>query len=91
MKTRESQPLWSVRDAKSKLSELLRLAREQGPQYIGKHNPCVVIAREEWEARIHPEEGLASWLLKNSPKVEFDLPPRGRSTSRKIPFAESDS
>ena len=46
MKTRAPNATWTVREAKSKLSEVFRRAHKQGPQYIGKRGQTVVVSRE---------------------------------------------
>lgn len=80
--------MWTVSEAKIRLSEILRRARENGPQLIGKHSTCVVVSKEEWDAITHPEESLVGWLVAHSPKVDFELPERGQSTNRTLPFAD---
>ena len=80
---------WTVRDAKSRLSELLRYAREKGPQVIGSRDQCVVISMEVWESFTQPHQTLGQWLVAKSPLVEFDLPIRGNSEGiREIPFSD---
>ena len=77
---------WSVADAKARLSEVLRLAREGQPQVIGTQEPCVVITLEEYQRQSHP--GLA--LLAIGARlggVEFDLPPREPGRSVVMPDA----
>ncbi len=87
-----SESTWTVREAKSRLSEVLRCARKNGPQFIGTRDPCVVVSREEWEAHAKPKERLSSWLLNHSPGVDgLETPPRGASDSRSLPFSEGDS
>jgi prevent-host-death family protein len=81
-----TEQLWTVKEAKSKLSEILRRARESGPQWIGSRNQCVVVSRQEWEKQNAPSESLGTWLTKNSPGVAFDVPERGESEGREIPF-----
>lgn len=70
---------WSVMDAKARLSEVLRLAREGKPQVIGTQEPCVVISMQDWE-RVKSKEHLGRTLLAIGARiggVEFELPPRG--------------
>jgi prevent-host-death family protein len=40
-----------VQEAKAKLSEVLRKAREEGPQLIGTQHACVVVPLEAWEEK----------------------------------------
>ena len=35
--------VWTVAEAKARLSEILRLAEEEGPQHIGARKPFVVV------------------------------------------------
>lgn len=85
----ESDTVWTVREAKSRLSEILRRARKRGPQYIGKREQCVLISREELEAHLEPKQSLSTWLLHHAPKANLKIPKRGGSSSRPIPFSES--
>jgi len=41
---------WTIAEAKARLSDLLRLAREDGPQYIGTKKSFVVISEEQQAA-----------------------------------------
>lgn len=80
--------LWGIREAKSQLSEVLRRARHGGPQYIGKREPCVLVSVEQWETLTKPAVSLSSWLLDHRPGVELELPERGQSSDRPLPFSE---
>lgn len=82
----KSETIWSVSDANGRLYEVLRPAREKGPQYIGKRGTCVVVPRAEWEAKVSPQEDLTTWLLKHSPHVDLEHPARGASSGRSLPF-----
>lgn len=77
---------WTIAEAKARLSELLRLVREEGPQYIGIKKSFVVISEEEWLSLKRPKQPLGLWLIKNMPTVgELELPDRNE-TDREIPF-----
>lgn len=39
---------WTVAEAKARLSEVLRLAEEEGPQRIGTERSFVVVPAEAW-------------------------------------------
>ncbi len=82
-------PSWTVAEAKSKLSELLRRARSEGPQRIGARDHFVVVTGEEWARLNVPKKPLGQWLLEEMPKVELELPDR-RDPPRAIPFADDD-
>ncbi len=79
---------WTVQDAKKKLSEILRKARKDGPQMIGRQAPCVVVSKEEWDNRTGANESLAAWLIQNSPGIDIELPVRGEGNARQIPFVD---
>ena len=76
----------TVAEAKARLSELLRLAREEGPQYIGTKKSVVVLSEEEWLSLKRPKKPLGLWLIENMPTVgELELPER-IEPDREIPF-----
>jgi prevent-host-death family protein len=76
-----AHPVWSIPDAKTRLSEILRRARTGEPQVIGTQDPCVVLSMaafadlERKAGRVH----LGRWLVRHSPKVEFEAPERTKS------------
>lgn len=81
--------IWTVRNAKAKLSEVLRCAREDGPQRIGERDTYIVITEAEWERLNTPKPHLGAWLLENMPKLEeLELPDR-KDRHRPSPFDES--
>jgi prevent-host-death family protein len=69
---------WSVQDAKAKLSEVLRRAREEGPQIVGTAQPCVVVPLEAWEQATSARMPLGQWLVRATPRGEppLELPDR---------------
>jgi hypothetical protein len=67
---------WSVVDAKAKLSEILRLAREGCPQAIGADDPCMVVSAAEFERYWRPDH-LGKFLIESAPRgIELELPSR---------------
>lgn len=80
---------WSVSEAKSRLSEVLRRARKSGPQYIGKREQCVVVSKEDWDAHSEPLESMSVWLLRHRPAVYLEAPKRGESAGRLNPYEQS--
>ena len=70
---------WSVSDAKSHLSEILRRARAGEPQIVGAQDPCVVISMKDFEQRQRPRRHMGADLLDLAKAVEADveLPLRG--------------
>lgn len=83
-----SNPVWSVPDAKTKLSEILRRARVGEPQVIGKDDPCVVLSMAEFNdlQRKAGEVHLGRWLIEHAPKVDFVAPER--TGGRANPFED---
>ena len=81
--------VWTVSEAKARLSEVLRLAEEEGPQRIGTRRPFVVVPAAAWEERAPPRKPLGQWLIENMPQgVEIELP--DRSSNRPIPFVDEE-
>lgn len=81
---------WAVTDAKAKLSEVLRCAKNYGPQRIGTQNPCYVISEEDWYNLTGQKQKLGAWLLRHFTDIgEFELPDRS-DPPRDIPFITDD-
>ena len=81
--------VWTVAEAKARLSEILRLAETEGPQRIGTRKPFVVVPAELWLAKAQPQMPLGQWLVENVPRgVHLEVP--DRSSKRKIPFVDDD-
>jgi len=84
-----SKHVWSIPDAKAKLSELLRRARAGERQIIGAQDPCVVLSIKQFEElqRASGEIHLGHWLVANTPRgVDFEAP--ARSSGHGNPFEE---
>jgi prevent-host-death family protein len=73
--------IWSIPEAKSKLSEVLRRAREGDAQVIGTQDPCVVLSMAQFTdlQRRAGQAHLGRWLIENTPRIEFEPPERTRS------------
>lgn len=83
-----SDQAWTVREAKAKLSEILRRAKEDGPQRIGERETYVVITEAEWQRLKTETPHLGNWLLENMPGLnDLELPSR-RDRVRVSPFDE---
>ena len=87
----EARPAWTVAQAKARLSEILRLAEEEGPQRIGVRSRFVVVPEHMWRDRDQPERiPMGQWIIQNWPRgIELELPDR-RDPEREIPFAQFD-
>lgn len=81
--------MWTVQEAKAKLSQVLQRARAGEAQVIGAQEPCVVISLDEYKrltARSE-EPHPGKWLVDNLAGLgEIELPPR--EDSRPSPFAD---
>lgn len=85
-----SSRAWTVSEAKAKLSEILRLAEQEGPQRIGMRRAFVVVPVAVWDARHPARQPLGRWLVENMPRgIDMDLP--DRASMRAVPFTEDDA
>ena len=82
--------VWTVAEAKAKLSEILRLAETEGPQRIGARKPFIVVPERVWrEHAPPPRKPLGQWLIENMPRgTNLEIPDRGGDSRREIPFAD---
>ena len=81
-----SKPIrvWTVTEAKARLSEILRLAEEEGPQQIGRRKAFVVVSAADWFAKRPSHKPIGRWLVENMPRgVNLDLKWRSSATLRK--------
>ncbi|MXW30488.1 MAG: hypothetical protein F4Z88_07100 [Chloroflexi bacterium] len=84
----DSPHTWTIAETKARLSEILRLADEQGPQRIGVQRAFIVVPERVWRERAHPRKPLGQWLVENFPRgIELELPSRD-DDDREIPFAD---
>jgi prevent-host-death family protein len=68
--------MWSVQEAKSRLSEILRRARAGETQVIGTRDSCLVISEAQFE-KARQERHLGRFLLDSAPRgEELELPSR---------------
>jgi antitoxin Phd len=63
--------LWRLQDAKARFSEVVRLARQAGPQRVTVRgrDAVVVVASEEYDRLRHPETGAALVRAMADPRV----------------------
>ena len=81
--------MWTVAQAKAKLSSVLKRAREGELQIIGTKDPCVVISMIEYKRLTSLQERphLGRWLVENLRGLgKIELP--SRDESRPSPFAD---
>ncbi|MYC26965.1 MAG: type II toxin-antitoxin system Phd/YefM family antitoxin [Nitrospira sp. SB0662_bin_26] len=81
---------WTIAEAKARLSEVLRLAEEEGPQRIYRRNTFVVVPERLWQQQSPLRKPLGQWLVENMPRgIELEIP--DRRSNRKIPFTDEES
>jgi prevent-host-death family protein len=81
--------MWSVQEAKAKLSEIMQKAIAGEPQIIGRQERCVVISIAEYQRlkKLEDEPHLGQWLVDHFHDLgEIELP--SRKDGREIPFAD---
>ena len=91
MSTTEPHRVWTVAEAKARLSEILRLAEEEGPQRIGR-TPAVHRGAGEGVAGSSrpPRKPLGQWLVENTCHEGVNLEAPDRSSNRPIPFIDDE-
>ena len=81
--------VWTVAEAKARLSEVLRLSETEGPQRIGTRKAFVVVPVAAWEERRPPVKPLGQWLIENVPRgTNLEVP--DRSSNRSIPYVDEE-
>ncbi len=98
MATRHSQDashgkVWTIAEAKAKLSEVLRLSESEGPQRIGARKGYVVVPEDVWLNREEPtreEERMpmGQWLLERMPRGMYSEIPRSDAPERPPFYAD---
>jgi len=77
---------WQLQDAKNRLSELVRKAREEGPQVITLHgrDAVVVVSANEFGKLSRPRGSLVDFFRKSPlAGVNLDLA-RSTDTARRV-------
>lgn len=83
--------VWTIAEAKARLSEILRLAETEGPQHIGRRKSFVVVSTGDWYAKRPPRKPMDRWLVDNMPRgVNLDITGERRSR-RERPFTTAEA
>lgn len=87
--------VWTIADAKARLSEIMRLASTEGPQHIGTQRRYVLVPEDVWDKLNATARPLGAWLVDNMPRAardadELELPDR-RDPIRDDPFERVSS
>ncbi len=88
MTARNPEPhrVWTVAEAKARLSEVLRRAEEEGPQHIGTRKSFVVVPAHVWAEKESRRQPMGEWLVANVPRgANLDIP-ASRESRRETPF-----
>jgi prevent-host-death family protein len=77
---------WQLQEAKNRLSELVRKAREEGPQVITVHgSDAVVVMAAETFRKLSLRKGTLLEFFRRSPLVGVELDiKRSRDTGRAV-------
>jgi antitoxin Phd len=81
------QDRWQLQEAKNRLSEVVRRAREDGPQVISVHgrDAVVVLEVDEYKRLRNPAGSSLVEFFQNSPLVDVELDlTRSAETGRDI-------
>lgn len=82
-----SDRIWTVAEAKARLSHILRCAEQDGPQRIGTRRTFVVVPEHVWHERAEPQVHVGRWLVENMPRG-YDLELPDRRSGRPVPFVD---
>ena len=83
--------VWTVAEAKARLSEIFRLAEEEGPQRIGTRKSFVVVPERLWQPLVPARKPLGPWLVEHAP-CDANLEIHGdRRSRRPIPFLDEEA
>ncbi len=86
---RKSPRAWTVAEAKARLSEVLRRARDEGPQRIGTRKEFIVVPASVWDEKNEPGQSLGQWLTAHAPRIgALELPPHDEGDERPGPFED---
>ena len=80
--------VWTVAEAKARLSEILRLSETEGPQRIGARKSFIVVPADVWAEKEPQRPPMGKWLVENMPRGTNLEVPIDRSSSREIPFID---
>ena len=86
-----TQHIWTLTEARAKLSEIMRRASSEGPQIIGARKSYVLVPKDQWDSLVAKPPALGAWLIDHMPRAagpddELQLPD-SRDPPRATPFA----
>jgi prevent-host-death family protein len=82
---------WQLQDAKNRFSEVVKRARDEGPQTVTVHGrpAAVIVSVSDWERLTTPQVTFTDFLLSAEPwpdDVVDIVNDRSRDTGRDIAF-----
>jgi prevent-host-death family protein len=82
---------WQLQDAKNRFSEVVKRARDEGPQIVTVHGQraAVVVSAKEFDALTKPPLSFVDFLLGDDPwpdDVVEAINDRGTDTGRDVAF-----
>jgi prevent-host-death family protein len=82
---------WQLQDAKQRFSQLVRHARDEGPQVVTRHGEevAVVVSIEEYRRLTHDKPDFRDFLLAAPDLSALELD-RAGERARVVELAESD-
>ena len=91
--TQLSEKIWPIAEAKARLSEILRLAEEEGPQQVGLKNTFVIVPKKDWIPATSMPLPLGEFIMKFRPPPRpgepgLEIPSRKEERERPIPFID---
>ena len=82
---------WQLQDAKNRFSEVVKRARDEGPQTVTVHGQraAVVVSATQYDALVKPRMSFADFLLSDTPwpdDVVDAINDRSKDTGRDVGF-----
>jgi prevent-host-death family protein len=83
---------WQLQDAKNRFSEVVKRARDEGPQTVTVHGQraAVVVSTQQFDALVRPPRSFVDFLLGDADPWPDDvvetINDRSRDTGRDIAF-----
>ena len=103
MRTSNSKEVWTLKEAKAHLAQILHLAEAEGPQYISADHPdgqdpeeCkafVVVPVDVWQETRDPgkkahSKHLGKWLVEKTPRGVDVKEPEYDESGRFVAFSD---
>jgi len=80
--------VWTIAEAKARMSEVMRLASTEGPQRIGAQKRYVLVPEAVWDDLAGKKKPLGVWLVENMPRGASIEQPDRSDPPRRGPFED---